>query len=1207
MNYRHEMKGVVVLAAIALSAWGQTGPDPKAGLHSVALTTLGATATGRGAPWNKDWPAINALRPTPGGGGALFGAPMTGAELEIRLIVPVDIRGIELFPLNYRGTRQISQAEIYIDGEKVLTVDLPHAPGQGHFFPLDGRVGRTVMVKVTGEHPLEELPDGNKGPAWGGWSRIRVYSSTDVAAMMAIPKEYQVERHEDAIAPTSGAFAQGVPVVHGTPRIAAEHPKTIWDREDIARYKGLLETDPPFRRQFEGLRAAMEARITKPLGVPEPRQDAQGNWVHLPNDEVAAVHNALALDICNLGIVYALTDDPKYAEYAKRLLLAYAEAYPRYGVGARPGFNHDPSRLFDQRLSDATWQIQVVRGYDLIYTSPMTGEERRKIEDDLLKASARFIAANSAHLRAPTNWSAFGTAAIFITGVATDDPELTDLGLFGLNAKGHPKKWWEGESNPNPTGMELHFSPQCIRDDGLWGEGAMGYQFMALQAMVVYAEVMWRRGVNLYAYRDGALKRLFDSPLEFAYPDLRTPAINDSGYGSLTGYDAYLYEYAYLRYRDPKYVVILKQTGRRIGATFQQFTPSVLYGVDLEAETKPVEWRSVNFFDVGYGILRNTSERGTVSLLLDYGKSGSHDHPDKLNLDLWGFGDRLLPDPGSIWYEQPLYRNWYATTVAHNALVVDELNQEMGGGVVPRQLVYLPAVSHGIQRAHDQTAYSGVMMDRAVFVTPEYTADLFGAFGGLPRRLDLAWHPNGELTEMHGVELADFAFSAPIERGYSELDEPRAARTAGPYAIVVRGAKTPIRLIAAGGAETEVIVAKGHLGTDRPPTVLQRRTTDLSLWANAVDYSADGVVRAVRQEGSLKEGFALAEIEKANGADICFVSYRPGRYRRGDFETDAQQVFVAREGGHVTAALLGGGTHLRAGAVELRRDTLGLAFVERSFTGTWMVGNSSPSPAEITVRLPGAGGMSAYTIDADGRRLGDADTRREGDAVTMAMAPMARVELAAAGTASMYDARQELLRRQMEAREAEERARREAIARRSAQRTEDAKRFAVPPNTLRIVNAMAFVGEGGGQVRRASNKRGIVGDAFLGWDAVGHWLEYAFDVPAEGYYHLALVYCTEQEGAERQIAVNGEPVEPEANLVLPSTGGYSNNSDDWRLYVASDPADGRPLLIKLRAGRNVIRLTNVNGRSANVNYLAVFSPDMTVTRERLAQALEQEK
>jgi hypothetical protein len=103
------------------------------------------------------------------------------------------------------------------------------------------------------------------------------------------------------------------------------------------------------------------------------------------------------------------------------------------------------------------------------------------------------------------------------------------------------------------------------------------------------------------------------------------------------------------------------------------------------------------------------------------------------------------------------------------------------------------------------------------------------------------------------------------------------------------------------------------------------------------------------------------------------------------------------------------------------------------------------------------------------------------------------------------------------------------------------------------------------------------------------------------------VYCTEQEGAERQIAVNGEPVEPEANLVLPSTGGYSNNSDDWRLYVASDPADGRPLLIKLRAGRNVIRLTNVNGRSANVNYLAVFSPDMTVTRERLAQALEQEK
>ena len=120
---------------------------------------------------------------------------------------------------------------------------------------------------------------------------------------------------------------------------------------------------------------------------------------------------------------------------------------------------------------------------------------------------------------------------------------------------------------------------------------------------------------------------------------------------------------------------MLNQTGRRLGATFQQFPVSILYDRDLSGKAAPVESKSVNFFGVGYGILRQTTAAGTTSLLLEYGPVCSHGHPDKLCLDLYAFDERLIPDPGCVWYEQPIYRQWYRTTLAHNTLVVDELDQ----------------------------------------------------------------------------------------------------------------------------------------------------------------------------------------------------------------------------------------------------------------------------------------------------------------------------------------------------------------------------------------------------------------------------------------------------------------------------------------------------------------------------------------------------
>lgn len=1189
-----------LFAAIAATVARGEETASKEGLHSVGLTTLGATAKGSGAPWNKDWPAINTLLPGHGRPlGALFGHPMTGAELDIRLVIPLDIKGVELFPLKYRGTRQISEAEIYVDGELVDTVQIPHAPGQGHFYPLDAE-GQHVMVKVTGEHPLEDLGDGKKGAPWGGWNRIRVYSSTDLEALMAIPSDYQAEVNPNFIAPTGGTIAAGIPEVTGEPRVTTGHPRTIWDQEDIDHYKAMLETSAELRTQLEGLKAAMDERMTMPIGVPEPRQDDEGNWVHISDVEVGATHNALSLDLANLGTVYVLTGEEKYADFAKQILLAYADAYPKYGVGARPGFNHDPSRVFDQRLGDAIWLIQVARGYDLIYNSPMTDEERETIEEVFLKPAAHFITKNRHVMNSATNWSAIATTAVFITGVATDDQELIDWGLYGLNHDKDPSPWWEGQPNKNPSGMELQFSEKAISEDGLWTEGAMGYQFMAMQALITDAEILWHMGIDLYSYRDGALKRLFDSPLEYSYPDLKTPAINDSGHGSIVGREAYLYEFGYRRYQDPKYLTILKQTGHRLGASFQQFPVSILYDIDLEAATQPVEWESVNFFEVGYGILRNTTPRGTVSLLMDYGQSGSHDHPDKLNIDIWGFGDRLLPDPGSVWYEDPMYHNWYRPTVSHNTLVVDELSQAMGSRVDPDQLVYAPAERMGLQRARVGTAYSGVMMDRAVFVTPEYTADLFGAFAGLPRTMDLAWHPVGELGAT-SLDLAEYTFPEPRRPGYSRLEDTRAATTAGGYSIDVANESTPLRLVAAGGEETEVIVGKGHLGMKNPPAILQRRVTNASVWANAFDYSGDSFVDAVQVAGSLEDGFALATIQTKDGTDHAFAAYAPGTHEPDGLTTDAQQAFVKRRDGRIDGIFLGGGTLLRTEEGAIERGSPGLAFAEHAATGAYVVGNPSPGEGTITLTLPGIESMEAYLLDRDGKRTGPADVARADGAVTVTLAPVSRMELAKPGATSVYEHHQEMLRQRLAEQEAALKAEREAIMNRAEARLADAANYEVPEGTVVVVQAEDMAGQGGDEVSISSNKRNTVGKAFSGWNNVGHWIEYNVEAPAEGYYNLAFVYCSAMENGERVVEVNGEPVDPDLSVTFPSTGGWANNSDDWRLLTFGNPEAGRPVLIKLREGTNTVRFTNTNGRGVNLDYFAFVSPDVEPTRPMLEE------
>lgn len=277
-------------------------------------------------------------------------------------------------------------------------------------------------------------------------------------------------------------------------------------------------------------------------------------------------------------------------------------------------------------------------------------------------------------------------------------------------------------------------------------------------------------------------------------------------------------------------------------------------------------------------------------------------------------------------------------------------------------------------------------MDRAVFMTQNYLADLFGAFSDAPHKYDLAWHIRGEATS--DLTFKPITFD-PGVNGYNWFTSARAADTTDkPWAITSTRDKNIARLHVAGAPATQAIIGEGGLYVDdtaeefrhKPtcPTIIERRENSAAtVYGNALDFSGskDGYVKDVSQEGGLDAGYALLKVTTIAGADLCFASYRPGNYTAGALQTDAVQAFVQMNGQEPQTLYLAGGKTLKVGDAAITRSEAGLAYVEKSATGSYIVGNPSPEAATITVTLPALAGLKAFNLDEAGKRTGPADAQ----------------------------------------------------------------------------------------------------------------------------------------------------------------------------------------------------------------------------------------
>ena len=461
------------------------------------------------------------------------------------------------------------------------------------------------------------------------------------------------------------------------------------------------------------------------------------------------VNNRLSSMAWEMALGWASGGDARYLQRVAAILSGYAARYAGYEPsGDRP---YGRGKATFQSLDEAVWLIPLTRAYDLV-RAELAQDVRAAIEAKLLIPAAEFILSqrfNSIH-----NIECWHNAAVGAVGFCLDLSDWQTLVIEGKYGFRHQLR--EG-----------------VRDDGLWWEGSSSYHYYALAALVNLAQVV--PGQELWA--EERLARMFRTPVELAYPDLRQPATNDCWFSSSLLAEvchgvplaAACYEVAYGWYGDALYAQVLD-------ANYQQQTrdslEALLYGRALPENpgalaVEPV----VNCAPSGLARFRT----GGNYLLLKYGPhGGSHGHPDKLALSFYAAGYPLSPDLGTPGYGIALNDSWYRQTLSHNTVLVDACSQPEGEG---EEVAFGQREGFAVADARvawAEGAYAGVALRRVVLWRPDYFVDVFVVECAEERQLDWVFRVRGEREQQEG--LGDGRAIELAGDGYEHIAGATAAR-----------------------------------------------------------------------------------------------------------------------------------------------------------------------------------------------------------------------------------------------------------------------------------------------------------------------------------------------------------------------------------------------------------------------------------------------
>lgn len=543
---------------------------------------------------------------------------------------------------------------------------------------------------------------------------------------------------------------------------------------DIMQSQKTSQQQNGFDQTLAKAQAKVAARLDSSLDIPTPKNPG-GGYTH-------ETHKANGFLLYDIGQLYKLTGDKKYAEFAGQAMMEYADVYPSWGLHPAKK-EQSPGRMFWQNLNESMWLLNVSQCYDAIKDT-LTDAQREKIETDLLRNMADFLSVGAPEtFNKVHNHGTWATAAVGLTGYAIGDDEYVEQALLGLDKSGEAGFLKQ---------MDVLFSP-----DGYYNEGPYYHRF-ALKPFVIFAQAVEKNNPErkIFEKRDGILKKATYSLVHQAYGGLFFPindAIKEKGIRTdeLLNAVAIVYDLT----GDTGLLSIAQEQD-----TFVLTPESRKLAKDLAAgKATPFDYKSMRLGDGQNGtegaldILRASADpKGLAVVAKNTSQGLGHGHFDKMGLLVYDAGHEILRDYGAARFLNieakygghylPENNKYAKQTVAHNALVVDETSHfnsdvDVGNLNYPTLGEFINSDGLKLTSAEISSAYDDVRIGRSVAVIEDaafsgpVVIDLMEAHADAAHSYDLPFHYNGHLIDTNFEVQADPLSRAPlgVKNGYQYL------------------------------------------------------------------------------------------------------------------------------------------------------------------------------------------------------------------------------------------------------------------------------------------------------------------------------------------------------------------------------------------------------------------------------------------------------
>lgn len=642
------------------------------------------------------------------------------------------------------------------------------------------------------------------------------------------------------------------------------HPVIACTPDELARLRDAYEGSGRAHRVAADVVAAADKFLDEPVTFP-PRGGQHNQWYQCDKCELALQtlsdtqhrcpkcgtiytgepyddvvfkrhHSRNLSQMRQAAWAYAITGDRKYADYAAKILLGYADRYLKYpyhtNSAAKQPKGLSGGHIDEQTLGEATaLSRQIAPAYDLIHDSAaLSDADRKAIEEHLILPMLKNL---DKHKAGKSNWQTWHNAAMLWGGAVIGD-----------------EAWIRKAIEQPGQGFAFQMGA-CLSEEGMWYENSWGYHFYTLDALVETCEGARRLGIDLWGHPN--LKKMFLLPIRYAMANGSLPRFGDDVNASTQRIGS-LGEPAYLVYREPLLVPYLSKTptleniipGRTIESQAPEHKPSA-------SEVMP---------STGHAILRTAGPAGLTAAFTFSPYGGGHGHYDKLSFVLFGYQRELAVDPGraaSQAYRLPIHKHWYKATISHNTVVIDGQSQDPVAGALR---LFAGNDQHAAVVADCDTAYKGVAHRRLLVMTPTYLL-VFDRLDSPDKEHQFDWLYHNRGSEARCDAARKQADLSAEPSGYQYIQNTKQGASDGPVRIAFLDGPVTTHLTVVADGPTQVVIGDGPGSSilDRVPLAMIRRTGRGTRFVAVIEPVTGGEKRSVSSVAWREEnGGATIEI-----------------------------------------------------------------------------------------------------------------------------------------------------------------------------------------------------------------------------------------------------------------------------------------------------------------------------------------------------------